>query len=315
LLKQIKRNLFISVGVGAIIYLALTIYADSDSVITSFNEFNWLLLPLLLLLSLFNYVTRFFKWDYYLRLLQIKITKKDSFTIFMSGLIMSVTPGKMGELLKSYMVKQISEEPISKTAPIVFAERLTDFLSLIILAMVGAFVFNYGKTFVIILLILFLCIILLLSNKNSAILVIALFNKIPLIKKFTANIRNAFESSFILFRLVPLIFMVFLSSVSWFFECFGFYIILLNFNINFSLLLSTFIYAFSTIAGAVSMLPGGLGVTEGSLTLLIVEQNITLDIAIASTFIVRVVTLWFAVLVGIISLLLYQNRFGKIKVD
>ena len=95
----------------------------------------------------------------------------------------------------------------------------------------------------------------------------------------------------------------------------GFYIILINFKINFSIHLSTFIYAFSTIAGAVSMLPGGLGVTEGSLTFLIEAQNISKEIAVASTFIVRIVTLWFAVLVGIFSLVLYQIRIGKIKVD
>lgn len=63
----------------------------------------------------------------------------------MSGLVMSVTPGKMGELLKSYLVKQVNGTSISKTAPIVFAERATDFLSLTIMALIGAYYFNYGK--------------------------------------------------------------------------------------------------------------------------------------------------------------------------
>ena len=63
------------------------------------------------------------------------------------------------------------------------------------------------------------------------------------------------------------------------------------------------------------MLPGGLGVTDGSLTLLIIKEGFAKELAVASTFIVRVVTLWFAVFVGIISVLMYQKRFGKIKVD
>ncbi|MCK7516981.1 MAG: flippase-like domain-containing protein [Ignavibacteriales bacterium] len=45
----------------------------------------------------------------------------------------------MGELLKSYLVKQVNGTSISKTAPIVFAERATDFLSLTILALAGAY--------------------------------------------------------------------------------------------------------------------------------------------------------------------------------
>ena len=63
------------------------------------------------------------------------------------------------------------------------------------------------------------------------------------------------------------------------------------------------------------MLPGGLGVTEGSLTFLLVQKNIPKDIAVASTFVIRVATLWFAVLVGVFAVSIYQKRFGKITVD
>jgi uncharacterized protein (TIRG00374 family) len=60
------------------------------------------------------------------------------------------------------------------------------------------------------------------------------------------------------------------------------------------------------------MLPGGLGVTEGSLTLMLVQKGLSENDAFAATFIVRAVTLWFAVLVGAISVLFYQKRFGKV---
>jgi len=85
--------------------------------------------------------------------------------------------------------------------------------------------------------------------------------------------------------------------------------------VDFGLLWASFSYSFSTIIGAISMLPGGLGLTEGSLTYLLMEKGITADISVATTFIVRAVTLWFAVLVGIISLSFYQRRFGKIKIE
>jgi uncharacterized protein (TIRG00374 family) len=63
------------------------------------------------------------------------------------------------------------------------------------------------------------------------------------------------------------------------------------------------------------MLPGGLGVTEGSLTYLLVKKGVANSVAVTTTFIVRVVTLWFAVLVGIVSVSIYQKRFGKITID
>ena len=101
MLKKIKKKILISLAVGGLIYLLFTIYADYKNVAQAFEEFNWLLFPFLLLLSLLNYLTRYLKWDYYLNLINVKIKKIDSFSIFMSGLIMSVTPGKFGEAFKS----------------------------------------------------------------------------------------------------------------------------------------------------------------------------------------------------------------------
>ena len=239
--------------------------------------------------------------------------KIDSLSTFMSGLIMSVTPAKLGEVLKSVLVKEITGEPISKTVPIILAERITDFLSLLIIAIVGAIVFDYGGDITIVVATFFIFLIFIISNKKIALPIISFFEKIPLIKKYIHNIHSAYESSYQLLRLKPLVLMTVLSLLSWGFECLGYYLILLNFNLDFGLLWASFSYSFSTIVGAISMLPGGLGLTEGSLTFLLVQKKVPVDISVATTFIVRVVTLWFAVLVGIISLTFYQKKFGQIK--
>lgn len=304
-----------SLAVAALLYLGFIIYADFDNVLSAFSAFNWVIFPLLLLLSFLNYAVRFIKWDYYLRILKVEITKLDSFAIFMSGLIMSVTPGKMGELLKSYLVKEVTKEPIHRTAPIVFVERITDFISLVMLAVIGAYVFNYGRLVVLGTGLFFLLVTILISNKKLSLRIISLFGRIKMLKKYVAKIESAYESAYILLRPLPLFYMICVSLVSWSFECFGYYIILANFHINADLLWATFVYTFSTIAGAITMLPGGLGITDGSLTLLLVQRNVPKNLAVSSTFIIRVVTLWFAVFVGMISVSFYQKRFGKIEVE
>jgi uncharacterized protein (TIRG00374 family) len=129
------------------------------------------------------------------------------------------------------------------------------------------------------------------------------------------NLHNAYESSYQLLRPKPLFAMTIVSLISWGFECLSYHLILLNFNIEFGFFWASFSYAFATIIGAISMLPGGLGVTEGSLTFLLIKKGAANNIAVTTTFIVRIVTLWFAVLVGIISVSLYQKRFGKINFD
>jgi glycosyltransferase 2 family protein len=315
LLKKLRQKVIISVVIAGVLYLAFTIYADFTQVINAFGKFNLLLLPLLLFLSCLNYYTRFLKWDYYLSIVKVKIKKIDSLSTFMSGLIMSVTPAKLGEVLKSVLVKEITGEPISKTAPIILAERVTDFLSLLLIAIVGAFVFDYGGNITIIVAAFFIILIIIVSNKKIALPIINFSERIPLIKKYLHNIHSAYESSYQLLKLKPLILMTILSLISWGFECLGYYFILVNFDADFGLLWASFSYSFSTIVGAISMLPGGLGLTEGSLTYLLMEKGIEADISVATTFIVRAVTLWFAVLVGIVSLSFYQKRFGKIKIE
>ena len=315
MLDKIKSKIFISLAASGVIYLAFSIYARFDNVISAFKFFNWTWIPVLLLLSFANYFVRFLKWDYYLSVAKIKVNKIDSFSIFMSGLIMSITPGKMGELLKAYLVKQIKNVPISKTAPIIFAERITDSTSLLIISIIGAYSFSYGKDIVIAITILMVLLLIILSNKKIALPVLKLFEKNSFLNKHLEKIHNAYESSYQLLRPLPLFFMTIVSLISWSFECLSYYLILIIFKIDVGLLWSSFTYAFSTIVGAVSMLPGGLGVTEGSLTFLAINKGFSKEIAVASTFIVRVVTLWFAVFVGIISVLLYQNRFGKIYVE
>jgi uncharacterized protein (TIRG00374 family) len=315
MLKKLKKKILISLAIAGVLYLAFTIYADFDLVMKAFEEFNWLLFPLLLILSLFNYLFRFIKWDYYLSVIKVKVNKLDSFSIFMSGLVMSVTPGKMGELLKSYLVKELNQTPVSKTFPIIFAERITDFISLLSLALIGAYVYNYGRGIVIGVSVFFVIVVIMISSKRIALPVLKLLEKSSFFQKHLSNIHSAYESSYQLLRPLPLLKMSILSLGSWFFECLGYYIILINFGLDVSLLWATFVYCFATIVGAITMLPGGLGITEGSLTFLVIQEGSPKEIAVASTFIVRVVTLWFAVLVGVISVTLYQRRFGKITLE
>ncbi len=315
MLQTIRNRVFLSIAIAALIYLVFMIYVDYEKVISSFKNFNWYLLPVLLLLSFGNYVSRFFKWEYYLKIIDVKLHKLDSLSIFMSGLIMSVTPGKMGELLKSYLVKQVNGTSISKTAPIVFAERATDFLSLTIMALTGAYFYDYGKNIIIIIGLFILTGLIILSNKKLFYKIISLFSNISFISKHILKISTAYESSSKLLSLTPLLLMTLLSIVSWGFECFGYYLILTNFEIEIDVLWAFFSYSFATIVGALSMLPGGLGVTEGSLTLMLVQKGLSEHNAFAATFIVRAVTLWFAVLVGAISVLFYQKRFGIILIE
>lgn len=313
MLEKLKQRTLISIAFAGILYLAITIYIDFNLLIVSFKKFDLLLLPVLLLLSLLNYFARFYKWDYYLSILKINLSKKDSLLIFMSGLLMSVTPGKIGELLKAYLVKTVNKTPASVTAPIIFAERATDFLSLTILALFGAYIYDYGRDAALVITIIILIGIFILTNRKVFDSLMIVLSKIKFVHKRIESIEQLYHSTYTLLKIKPLLIAVGISVLSWGFECFGYYLVINNFVNTIGVSWSFFSYSFSTIVGAVSMLPGGLGVTEGSFLLMLTSKGLSASDAAATTFITRVVTLWFAVLVGIVAVFFFQRKFGKIN--
>jgi uncharacterized protein (TIRG00374 family) len=224
---------------------------------------------------------------------------------------MSVTPGKMGEVLKSYLLKEENGTPVSKSAPIVLAERLTDFVSIVLLCLLGSIVFNYGQTLIIIIGLVFIFAIIILSIRNVSLKIISFFENFRFLKKHIQKIHTAYESIYTMVRIKPFVIATVISLISWSFECIGFYLVINIFSgssdLQIGILPATFIYAFSTLIGAIAMLPGGVGITEVSLTGLLVFSKIPKDISVASTIMIRLSTLWFAVLVGIVAIFIYQR--------
>lgn len=316
--KKYKKKILISVSFGAVIFLAFSIYADFGNLLTAFSKFSWYWFPVVLALSFGNYLVRFFKWQYYLGILEIKIKTYDSLLVFFSSFIMSVTPGKMGEVLKSFLLKEETGTPVSVSAPIILAERITDFLSIVILCSIGAVVFGYGIEIIMATGIGFILLTLILSSKKLSHGIINYFSRIKFTAKHTDKLYSAYDSMYVLIKIKPLLFMVIASTAAWFLECLGFYVVLNVFstvsNVEVSILSATFIYGFSTLVGAIAMLPGGLGATEASLTGLLLLLKIPKDISVASTIIIRVATLWFAVILGVFAVQIL-NRKTRINFD
>ena len=173
--------------------------------------------------------------------------------------------------------------------PVIFADRMTDVIAVMTLASFGVFLFRMNiVSFTLVILVLAGLILLL----RSELVMLRVFDRFE-------TLREAYLVSRPLLDLKTLSISVAIGIVSWFMECLAFYMTFRGFSVGAGLFESTFIYAFSSVAGALTMLPGGLGVTEASMTVLS-NQLLVLDrsTAVAATIIIRAVTLWFAVVVG-----------------
>lgn len=305
---QIKKKLIISLILGAIIMVGLGVYADFNKLAGSLLRFDLAYLPLILMLAPMNYILRYFKWNYYLKLLNIKIEPGDNLRIFTAGLSMAVSPGKLGEFIKAYMIKEFNGTPMSVTSPLIVAERLTDGISMIILASIGALKFRYGFSVLIASTVLVFLFIAFVRFRPFALATIGFIKKLPLLKKAGEQIDAFYNSSFELFGVKSLLLSVGIGIISWGFEGIVIYLALIAFGWPISILSSLFTVSFSSIVGALSMLPGGLFAAEGSIMGLLILMNVPKEIASAATIITRFSTLWLGVAIGIVGLVAVQRR-------
>lgn len=313
-MTNLNKKLIWTIVLGLVTVVIVGFFADFRDIIKALSGFNLTLLPIILFLTFINYFLRFVKWQFFLNQLEIKVPLKESFAIFLSGLAMSVTPGKVGEILKSLLLKEVRGVPVSRTAPIIFAERLSDGFGLLVLSLSGLLLFSYGKHVLTATAIVMLIILIVIKTPALYNPCIKLCSRLPLVGKFTGVFETLMESAGRLLELRALLFTVFLSIISWSFECVAFYLVFIGLGYKVSLLAATFVLAFSSIVGAVSMLPGGLGAAEGSiLGLLVKVVGVPKNIAAVATILIRFCTLWFGVLVGMGALLSQKGWINIMK--
>ncbi|WP_227936383.1 lysylphosphatidylglycerol synthase transmembrane domain-containing protein [Alkalihalobacillus deserti] len=311
----IKHKLRISLLLGLLALIAFGLWTDFNVLQEIFTGFEWNYFALIFGLTFLGYLLRFLKWEVFLRTIGIRISIKNSLMIFLSGMSMAITPGKAGEVLKSFLLKSSEKVDIARTAPVVFAERLTDLLAMIILAAWGITRFSTGGWFIVITSLMLLLTILLVQNKGFIQGIFIKFKKYPALSWISGRLEVLYESSNELLRFKTILYTTMISIVSWFLECLSFYFVLRGLDLNQSVLEAVFVFSFSSIAGALSMLPGGLGVTEASMTGLMMGLGIDHSKAVAAMIMGRFATLWFGVILGSTVLLINSKRWFYVKAN
>lgn len=246
----------------------------------------------------------------------------DSALTFLSAFSMSITPGKVGEVIKAVYVHRLTDSPVSRVAAVIAAERITDGLAMIGLAAVGFIQFSYGRPLLAIAALLGIGAVLLFRRPALLHAATRRFAQVPLIGpvigKVIHHVESFLDASNSLYAPKLVAGSVGIGMVSWFCECVALYLILTGLELEPSwnlLLIATFVLSVSSIFGALSMLPGGLGVAEASvaglLLLLIDDSTFARGDAAAATLLIRFATLWFAVLLGVFALLILQRRMRR----
>jgi glycosyltransferase 2 family protein len=302
--RALVRRLIPGILFGFLALVAIGLAGDLQQVGQQIRQFNWWMFPAALAFTLFNYALRFLKWHYYIRQIGAKdLSWPQSLRLFIAGFPLAVTPGKVGEALKGVWLNSLTGIPVARGISVVVAERISDGLAVLGLSTVGVIAYpQYWPAFVVILIGL-LAVVTISQIRPAALWLLAMGERIRPLRRLVGGLREFYEGSFSLFRPGTTLLAVGLGAISWLGEGIGFYCLLLGLGLKpgwelFSL--AVFTLSFSTVVGAVSALPGGLGAAEASIAgMLALLGGIPGAAASAGTLLIRLATLWFGVGLGL----------------
>ncbi len=326
---RIGRTIFLVTLFAVFVYAVLALASDVRALRAVMGAYAWWTFAAALGLAFANYVLRFAKWEYYLRRLDIgasatraegasfeAIPRAESFAIFLAGFSMSITPGKAGEVFRSALLASARGTPVARSAPIVIADRVTDLLALVALVAAGSAYFpGYGWIALAALALVSVVFFFVFVPRAAHVVLDALARFGPA-ARVAPKLREAYDALRAVMSPGAVVAMTTLSVIAWGLECAALWLVLAGLGQHVSLPLAFFVYGTATVAGAIAMLPGGLGGTELTMrTMLTSLGAIPAAPAAAATLIVRLATLWFAVLVGFAALWIFRARYDRHVVD
>jgi uncharacterized membrane protein YbhN (UPF0104 family) len=287
---------------GLLVVTGLALTADPRALWHSLRAFDPRLLAPVLALSLLNYALRFARWQVYLRELGVELPRSRSLAVFLAGFLFSVTPGKAGELGKAWLVRELGGGPALRLVPAVLAERVTDLLGVLLLIGLGALPLPGGPYLAALLVAGVGALVVLLAWRRAATVAFRRLARLPAVGPRVPHLSELYDGLRALLTPRLLAFALVAAVLAWGAEGVGFFLVVRQYAPKAGLLLALFNYTGSTVAGSLSMLPGGLGAAEGALAALLHAQGLDTADAGSATLVIRGATLWFAVLLGLAAL-------------
>lgn len=305
---RVIRSILIFVIAGVALYAAATFASDYRSIMASLLRFPITVLMEVLGLVLVGWLLRGWRFHYYLRQGSEAVPLGYSIAAFLAGFALTGTPGKIGEAVKAVFLKRDYEVPATRVVGIVMMERLMDLCGVLLLGSFSLVLFSgWSHMFL-------LCAAAVIAGGIFLCMervyrpVLEFCGRISFLSWISGRILEILTTGRDL--MTPRIFIIGLlvSSVAWGMESVALYLTLDGLGLQSTLLQANFAYCFSTIVGALSMLPGGIGGTEASMIGVLKFMGISYKDALPAVILIRLCTLWLAVLVGVVFMIILLAR-------
>lgn len=293
------------VAIGALLYLVSILWFGWQGVVAAFAAIGWQTLVVGVLLSCSSYLWRFGRWEYCLRCLGNTVPRIAHLGIYLSGLALTATPGKSGETFRSALLVEHGVK-VSHSLAAFLVDRGSDVLGMVLLGALAAMAVGQDFSWV---WMLSFAVILLGSCVFAQLLLrpLASAGWSRLGRSVTWLPIKGGQATLEAWAKVwkPQRVLVFaaVAMVAYGTQALVFFWFCHVLETGIPITDCVLIFVQATLFGAASMIPGGLGATEAALVFQLVERGVSDGSAMSLAISIRLVTLWFGMLIGVMSLL------------
>lgn len=300
--------------IGIIVYACFLLFTDVASIKGIIMTVKLSHVSYLLGLVAVSYGLRFYRWQSYLKEIDSQVSWRDSLRIFFCGIAMAVTPGKAGELIKSYILHKNHGVRYCDSIPVVLAERITDLMAILFVTCLTVLNSSFIPQSSLLSGIIIATLCATFLGWPVFAFLLRKVERYSFAEKYCRKFQSTITSLDTLFRYPFMLKMFAVSLASWFVQCMAAFLIFILIDVHVAISDVILIVSVSTLAGALSMLPAGIGIFEGSMLTILSLANIDSASAVAATILLRIFILWSGVITGSVVLQLSIKRLKLTEV-
>lgn len=300
-----KKALLLTMALLLAVLLGATLLADVRRLTAAVRAYPLVLILPACGLVLGNYALRTIRFRAYLAALGLRLGWLEAGLTFVAGFLFTVSPGKMGEIFKGYLLQARRGARVADVATTVVAERFTDVVGLVLLGAVGVLQHDAHRGLFLTIIAACLGFLGTVAHPTALPRLIRAAQprlRSPLLIKVAETALRMHAVLRVLVAPKRLLFGTLLAAAAWLLEAVAFRILLDGLGAGGGMGPAILVYALATLLGAASMLPGGVGSTEAVMVALLTRPALGLNLDLAqatlATLLIRFCTLWFGVLCG-----------------
>ena len=270
-------------------------------------------IPAFMALASGGFLVRVGRWLLLARTMDLNIPAISLATVYCGGFLMNLTPGRIGELWRSWILSRGWQIKYRRSLPLLICDRVLDLCALLLFGGLGlglGFGFDWPS-------------VLCLLGAGSMFVLIAMPGWAERVIKVVwasvgrprprlfAMLLSVCRNVALVLRPVNFLKLLPLSLVAWSMEAFALYLLMPTVGGELPLRAAAASLGIANIAGVITPLPGGIGGQEVTLAFLIgsVAGNSAAN-AMAMMLIMRLSTLWYAAVLGLPFFLYLSRRYG-----